>query len=238
MRLRPLCQRVLPECVIRCSCVYPWLLYLCRVLIGEAGGGGMLIETVFRRDDVPVADRFDCWRELISQTHAPLELHSDHRADFRASQRLLDLGAVGVTFNGVSATGVTVNPAGTSLTGNTPVGTPGNATIQVGTPGNATIQVTTPGGSATVPGGFTYVLRRVYVTNAFSNSVSVISTATNAVLTTITVGNNPSGLAVSPNDTRAYVTNSGSNTVSVITIATNTTSSITAGTGPFGVAAA
>ncbi|GGK16240.1 AraC family transcriptional regulator [Streptomyces camponoticapitis] len=56
----------------------------------------MLIETVFRSDDVSAADRFDCWRELISQTHAPLELHSDHRADFRASQRLLDLGAVSV----------------------------------------------------------------------------------------------------------------------------------------------
>lgn len=56
----------------------------------------MLIETVFQSDDLPTADRFDCWRELISQTHAPLELHSDHRADFRASQRVLDLGAVSV----------------------------------------------------------------------------------------------------------------------------------------------
>lgn len=54
----------------------------------------MLIETVFRSEDLPSADRFDCWRELIGQTHAPLELHSDHRADFRASQRVLNLGAV------------------------------------------------------------------------------------------------------------------------------------------------
>ncbi|MCX4452501.1 helix-turn-helix domain-containing protein [Streptomyces sp. NBC_01340] len=56
----------------------------------------MLSETVFRSDDLPAADRFDCWRELVSRTHAPLELRSDHRADFRASQRVLDLGAVSV----------------------------------------------------------------------------------------------------------------------------------------------
>ncbi|WP_432095873.1 helix-turn-helix domain-containing protein [Streptomyces sp. bgisy100] len=56
----------------------------------------MLTETVFRSEDVPAADRFDHWRELVGQTHAPLELLSDHRADFRASQRLLDLGVVSV----------------------------------------------------------------------------------------------------------------------------------------------
>ncbi|MFI7300871.1 AraC family transcriptional regulator [Streptomyces sp. NPDC050121] len=53
----------------------------------------MLIETVFRSEDLPTADRFDGWRELVGQTHAPLELRSDHREDFRASQRVLDLGA-------------------------------------------------------------------------------------------------------------------------------------------------
>ncbi|MEV8062171.1 AraC family transcriptional regulator [Streptomyces antimycoticus] len=56
----------------------------------------MLIERVFRSEDLPPADRFDCWRELVGQTHAPLDLRSDHWADFRASQRLLDLGAVSV----------------------------------------------------------------------------------------------------------------------------------------------
>ncbi|MFF4484975.1 IPT/TIG domain-containing protein [Streptomyces sp. NPDC001544] len=51
-----------------------------------------------------------------------------------------------VTFNGVPATNVNVI-GGVVLTGLTP---PGAA-------GNATVQVTTPAGSATVPGGFTYV---------------------------------------------------------------------------------
>ena|SRR5208282_3133679 len=36
----------------------------------------------------------------------------------------------------------------------------------------------------------------VYVTNDLSSSVSVISTATNTVSATVTVGNQPSGLAV------------------------------------------
>jgi hypothetical protein len=56
----------------------------------------MLIETVFRSEDLPTADRFACWSELVGQTHAPLELRSDHREDFRAAQRVLDLGAVSV----------------------------------------------------------------------------------------------------------------------------------------------
>ncbi|MDT0461162.1 AraC family transcriptional regulator [Streptomyces sp. DSM 41527] len=56
----------------------------------------MLTERLFRTDDLPPADRFDCWRELVSGTHAPLDLLSDHRAEFLASQRVLDLGAVSV----------------------------------------------------------------------------------------------------------------------------------------------
>ncbi|MEU7986772.1 helix-turn-helix domain-containing protein [Streptosporangium canum] len=56
----------------------------------------MLSETVFRSDDVPAADRFEHWRELVSQAHAPMDMSSDYREDFRASQRLLDLGPVSV----------------------------------------------------------------------------------------------------------------------------------------------
>jgi AraC-like DNA-binding protein len=56
----------------------------------------MLIETVFRSEDVPVADRFECWRELMSRTYAPMDLSSDDAGDFRAHQRLIELGAVSV----------------------------------------------------------------------------------------------------------------------------------------------
>ncbi len=49
--------------------------------------------------------------------------------------------------------------------------------------------------------------------NRDSNSVSVIDTATNTVVATISVGANPFGVSFSPDGTRAYVTNQTSNEV-------------------------
>lgn len=60
-----------------------------------------------------------------------------------------------------------------------------------------------------------------YVANNSSNTVSVINTANDAVVTTIPVGTNPWGVAVNPSGTFAYVTNNSSNTVSVISTSTN-----------------
>ncbi|MEU8589291.1 helix-turn-helix domain-containing protein [Streptomyces sp. NPDC048664] len=56
----------------------------------------LLDEMVFRSEDLPAADRFDYWTELLGRTHAPMELRSDHVDDFRASQRVLGLGGVTV----------------------------------------------------------------------------------------------------------------------------------------------
>ena len=52
------------------------------------------------------------------------------------------------------------------------------------------------------------------------------------------VGNNPWGVAVTPDGTKVYVANSGSdNTVSVIDTATNTvTATVTVGITPMGIA--
>jgi YVTN family beta-propeller protein len=61
-----------------------------------------------------------------------------------------------------------------------------------------------------------------YVVNAVDNTVSVIDTASNAVVATIPVGTLPVGVATTPDGTRAYVTNAGDNTVSVIDTAKNT----------------
>ena len=47
-----------------------------------------------------------------------------------------------------------------------------------------------------------------YVANAGSSTVSVIDTATNAVVNTVPVGTNPYGVAVTPDHMYAYVTNS------------------------------
>lgn len=56
----------------------------------------MLVETVFRSEELPPADRFDGWQQTMSRTHAPLELRSDHAADFHAHLRLIGLGEVAV----------------------------------------------------------------------------------------------------------------------------------------------
>ena len=61
-----------------------------------------------------------------------------------------------------------------------------------------------------------------YVTDNGSNSVSVIDTATNTVMATVPVGNNPVGVAITPDGRYAYVANANSGTVSVIDMATNT----------------
>ena len=75
-----------------------------------------------------------------------------------------------------------------------------------------------------------------YISNAGSNNVSVINTATNTVIATITVGVAPGGVSVSPNGSRVYVANYTSNNVSIINTATNTViATIAVGTNPFGV---
>lgn len=56
----------------------------------------MLVETVLRSEDLPAAERFACYRELMSRAYAPMELRSDHAADFWVHQRLIGLGAVSV----------------------------------------------------------------------------------------------------------------------------------------------
>ena len=80
---------------------------------------------------------------------------------------------------------------------------------------------------------------KAYVTNANADTVSVINTATNAVVgSAIPVGDAPFGIAITPDGTKAYVTNSGADTVSVIDTATNAVvgSAITVGDGPVGIA--
>jgi hypothetical protein len=98
-----------------------------------------------------------------------------------------NLAGATVTFNGVPATGVTVNAAGTVITGVTP---PGAA-------GLATVLVTTPGGTATVPGGFTYVVPPPTVTillpttGPVAGGQAFVITGTNLTGATVTFGGTP-----------------------------------------------
>jgi hypothetical protein len=63
------------------------------VFIHAVMGAEALIETVFRSEDLPVADRVDAWREKLSQTHAPVDLVCCPESDFRAQQRVVQLGS-------------------------------------------------------------------------------------------------------------------------------------------------
>ncbi len=76
-----------------------------------------------------------------------------------------------------------------------------------------------------------------YVANENSNDVSVIDTATNAVVSTVPVGVKPVAAAILPDRSKVYVANFGDGTVSVINTATNVaTATITVGSNPIGVA--
>src|SRR5271170_6497614 len=78
---------------------------------------------------------------------------------------------------------------------------------------------------------------RAYVTNASSNSVSVIDTASNTVVATVGVGNYPDLLAITPDGTRVYVTNISFASVSVIDTASNAVvATVGVGAAPQGVA--
>ena len=69
-----------------------------------------------------------------------------------------------------------------------------------------------------------------------SNTVSVIDTATDTVITTITVGRGPAGVEITPNGKRVYVANAD-DTVSVIDTATNIViATVPAGDRPISVA--
>jgi YVTN family beta-propeller protein len=88
-----------------------------------------------------------------------------------------------------------------------------------------TAQTANTSGIAVSPDG-----TRAYVVNT-EGTVSVINTATNQIVATITVGTGPGGVAVTPDGTRVYVTNTNPS-VSVISTATNTViSTITTSVG-------
>ncbi|MEU5524977.1 YncE family protein [Streptomyces sp. NPDC047860] len=75
----------------------------------------------------------------------------------------------------------------------------------------------------------------VYVTHPDFNTVSVIDPATNGVIATIPVRQQPTGIVVDAPRHRVYAANSGFNTVSVIDIATGSVADTDVAAGPLGV---
>jgi YVTN family beta-propeller protein len=81
--------------------------------------------------------------------------------------------------------------------------------------------------------------RNAYVANSGDGTVSVLNADSNVGAGTVTVGERPVGVAVTPNGQLAYVTNEGAGTVSVISTASNAvvaTIPLAAGSKPRGVA--
>jgi len=75
---------------------------------------------------------------------------------------------------------------------------------------------------------------KAYIPNSTSDNVSVIDTSSNTVMATITVGNEPIGVAVSPDGSKVCIANhdlGSAPTISIINAITNTISATITGTG-------
>lgn len=103
--------------------------------------------------------------------------------------------------------------------------------IQLSTP--PAFQSTWPWGVAINPSG-----TKVYVANNLTNTVAVINTATDAVIKTIPVGEQPRWVTITPDGKHVYVSNSRSGTVSIIDSGTDAViKTVTVGTDPQGIGA-
>jgi YVTN family beta-propeller protein len=104
-----------------------------------------------------------------------------------------------------------------------PVGTYPYTTVMSGD--GSRVYVSNWGGKIPGPGDFTDGMFPVVVDRRtgipVSGTVSVIDTASNAVVKTIEVGLHPCGMALSPGGDRLYVTNANSDTVSMIDTASD-----------------
>jgi YVTN family beta-propeller protein len=152
------------------------------------------------------------------------------------------LSVINTSTNNVSAT-VTLggSPAGVAVT-------PDNAHVyiavfpsRVAELNASTNQVTATISDPSINGAALLAItpdgKTLYVSNEISNKISVVSTATNLVTTSISVGQIPLGLAITPDGKTLYVANGADSTVSVIATATNTVSATISGfNGPEGLA--
>ncbi|MFI6925873.1 helix-turn-helix domain-containing protein [Nonomuraea spiralis] len=56
-----------------------------------------MIESVFRTDELPAADRYDSWVEMTARSLLPTAISCDHADGFRAETRVLDLHVLQVS---------------------------------------------------------------------------------------------------------------------------------------------
>jgi len=162
-----------------------------------------------------------------------------------SDQTTINIYGYGFATSGVTPTTVTIGGQSAAIVGiapianNTDLQTP-LETMQVtappGSPGTADVTVTTFYGSATLSGGVQYLAsaevyplagqlnsivydqqrQRLYVANTDHDSVELFDLTANSFLSPITVGNNPTYMALTPDGTELAVLNSTDSTVSVI----------------------
>ncbi|MCS5528789.1 MAG: YncE family protein [Nitrosopumilus sp.] len=108
---------------------------------------------------------------------------------------------------------------------------------------DATVTTAGAGGNGNTPHGIAFdsANNRMYYAIGnwmfVENEVSVINTANNLVIATITVGDNPEHFAFDSANNRMYVTNYNDDTVSVINTANNSViATVSVGDGPGGIA--
>jgi WD40 repeat protein len=119
-------------------------------------------------------------------------------------------------------------------------------TTPAGAPGPADVTVSTPSGSATLSQGFQYLSsadvypkagelsdilydqarQLLYVSNTDHNEVEVFSLTAKSFSSPIVVGNNPLGLAMTPDGSTLAVVNSGDGTVSLVNLNSGTTTEV------------
>src|SRR5262245_25712686 len=123
--------------------------------------------------------------------------------------------ATAVTFGGRAAQSFTVVNSST-IQAQAPVGTIGTAQVAVASASGVS-PVNSPDDL------FVYVgVWFAYETNTDDGTVTVINVANNTAGFIIPVGNQPNGIAITPDAKTAYVVNFGSNDVTPIDLATNT----------------
>ena len=101
----------------------------------------------------------------------------------------------------------------------------------------AALTVLLVAGAVSVPAGAAAPAAKAYVGVFADNTVAVIDTGTNRVLTTIPIPPGPHGLAMSPDGRRVYASSDGASSVSVIsTVTDRVVSTIDVGRSPHGLA--
>ena len=110
---------------------------------------------------------------------------------------------------------------------------------------NFAVNIIDTGNQAVLPSGITVPVSiailgapSAYITNAGDGSVTVLDLSTNLTTTITGIGNNPQGIALSPNGATVYVTNFDDDTVAEIDAITNSVvRTVAVGAGPKGIVA-